>query len=147
MRRVLVAAAAMTIPVSLVTVAFTSPALAKTKPEHSITCKTISGSLSTGINLSGCNGNTGGGASNLSTTALANGGTVQWTNGTTTTFAAPTLGSAKNSKCKATGDSVVTFTGAVTADTSGLTNLGTYFGEVCVVGGSTITGLKPFKIT
>ena len=146
MRRVLLALAVLTIPLSVVTVAFGSPAWAKTKAEKSITCKKFSGTISGTVTASGCNGNTGGGSQTIAATALATGGTVQWSNGKTTTIGAPTLGSVTNKKCKATGDSAESVSAPVMADTTGLTTLGTLTTQVCI-SGTSISALKPVKIT
>jgi len=142
MRRILLTVAALTIPVSAVTLAFGNPASAKTKPETKITCKTLSGTIAS-IVAGGCNGNTGGSSEPISGTALASGGTITWVNGKTTTIAAPTLNTVKNSKCKGTAE---TFSATVTHDTTGLTSLGTATGEVCVAS-SSITALKPLVTT
>jgi len=147
MRRVLLAVAALTIPVSAVTVAFGSPALAKAKAEKSITCKKLSGSISATITVSSCNGNTGGGSQALDATALATGGTITWSNSQSTTLGTPTLGSVTSKKCKATGDTAESFTMAVTADTTGLSVLGTATGQVCITSSGSISALKPLKVT
>jgi len=135
------AMAALTIPVATVTVAFSSPAWAKA--EKSITCKTISGNITGTITLSKCKGNTGGSSQPLTATALATGGKLVWSNSQSTTIGSPTLGTVTSPKCSGTADTV---SAAITADTTGLTSLGTLTTEVCI-SGSTITGLKPVKIT
>ena len=143
MRRALLAAVAVTIPLSMVSVAFANPAWAKTKAEKSITCKSFSGTVGGGITAGGCNGNTGGGSQPLTAAALASGGTVKWLSGKTTTIAAPTLGTVKNKKCSGTAESV---SAAVTADTTGLATLGTMTTQVCI-SGTSVSALKPVKIT
>ncbi|HXW34407.1 MAG TPA: hypothetical protein VEJ87_07490 [Acidimicrobiales bacterium] len=146
MRRVLLTVAALAIPLSAATVTMTG-GTAWAKGEKSITCKTVGGNPTGTVVISSCNGNTGGGAS-VSGLALATGGVVTWNNGKTTTIGTPTLSSPKNKKCSAAGDAVDAFTAPVTADTTGLTSLGTASGEVCVnLGNSTISDLKPIKIT
>ena len=64
---------------------------------------------------------------------------MTWSNGKTTTFGAPTEGAGTN--C-AVGDTDVTFTGAVTADTtkkSAKPIPGVYSGEACIDGSGNIS--------
>lgn len=146
MRRILLVLTALTIPVSVVAVTFGGTASAKGKAEKSITCKTFSGSVSGTVTMSQCNGNTGGSSQGLNATALATGGTINWSNGTSTTVGSPTLGSVSNKKCKASGDVAESVSMTVTADTTGLGSLGTLTTQVCVANGN-ISALKPVKIT
>ncbi|HYA67987.1 MAG TPA: hypothetical protein VED63_04560, partial [Acidimicrobiales bacterium] len=123
----------MSLPVSALSIAVGGSAWAKAaKPEKSITCKSFSGTVSSTVIASGCNGNTGGSSDPISATALAAGGTVKWSNGKTTTIGAPTLGTVKNKKCTGTAETV---SATVTADTTGLASLGTMTTEVCIAGG------------
>ena len=147
MRRISAAVAAVVIPTSMLLAASSAPAWAKAaKAEKSITCKSFSGTLSGTITIGGCNGNTGGSSAALTVSTLASGGMINWTNGKSTTIGQPTLGSIKSSKCKATGDIAESVSAAVTADTTGLTSLGTLTTQVCIAGTS-ISALKPVKIT
>ena len=94
MRRALLLAAAMIIPVAGATMAISTPAFAGAKIE----CTTISGT--TVLTVSGCTGGvTGGKATGLSITTLAAGGTIHWVSGSTTTIAAPVITTASAKKC------------------------------------------------
>jgi hypothetical protein len=136
------------------------PASAATGPHGKTVCTTLSGSVSSGhITISGCSGTavpgTGGSSMSLSISLLAAGGPVTWTNGMVTTFGAPVLGTKKATHCPgyvkgATSEpSLTTFTGAVTADNSGLKVPGKYKGYVCIGNdpSSTFSAPKPLKIS
>jgi predicted alpha/beta-hydrolase family hydrolase len=149
MRRAVLLVAALTIPASAATVALSSPAWAKV--EKSIKCTSLSGPATGTIVVSGCNGNTGGGAT-VSGAALAAGGTITWNNSATTTIAAPTLKSSKSltKKCVTlygAGTIEDSFTAAVTADTTGLKKLGTAKGAICLDPSGNIHALKPLVTT
>lgn len=146
MRRVLLAAAALAIPVSAVTMVAVSPALAGGS-EKSITCTTFTGTVTGTSTVSGCNGNTGGGSQPLSSSALATGGTVTWLNGDTTTIGTPTTKAVSAKKCPVSGSLADSFKATVTADTTGLKKLGTASGEVCISPTGAISALKPLKVT
>jgi len=153
MRRALLLAAALVIPVAGATVAFAPSAFAGAKIE----CTTISGT--TVLTVSGCTGGvTGGKASGLSITVLAGGGTIHWASGSTTTIAAPTITPTSAKKCPGyvkgthtnpyTGKEPVAekFSAVVTADTGdGIKVPGKASGAVCVAVNGNITALKPLK--
>ena len=103
-----------------------------------ITCTKASGNVNTTVKLAGCNGNTGTKSKKFNATTLESGGTIKWKSGKTTSFAAPTLGTGVN--CPV-GDTDVTATGVVTADTTGSAKPipGTYQGEVCVDGSGNVS--------
>ena len=143
MRRVLLAVAALAVPVSVITVS-SSAAWAKTKPETSIVCKTLTGNVETTVVASQCTGDTGGSSEAVDATDLATGGTITWSNGKTTTIGTPTIASVHNKKCSGTAES---FSAPVTADTTGLKTLGMTTGEVCVSSSDAISALKPLKTT
>jgi hypothetical protein len=157
MRRVLMLMAAVAIPVSGVFVALSGgQAWAKTKgPNGKVTCTSLSGTVSGTVTASGCSdtgsANTGTSSEPIPATAFANGGTVTWVNGKTTTFAKPGLVSTSAKKCPgyvkgaSSEPSAEKFSGAVTADTSGLKVPGKYKGAVCISQSGNITALKPLK--
>ena len=146
MRRMSLVLAAMALPVAILGLSSSGPVWAKAKAEKSITCKSFQGTETGTVTLSSCNGNTGGSSQPLSATALATGGTLKWTNGKTTTVGSPNIVTVTNKKCSAAGESADTVTIPVTADTTGLTSLGSLTTEVCIANGN-ISGLKPVKIT
>jgi hypothetical protein len=123
-----VAVTAATVPLAGMALTGGPAGAAKTK---TITCTKISGSSTGKDKLSGCNGNTGGASKKFAGTTLESGGKITWVNGKTTTFSAATLGTGTN--CPV-GDTDVTATGTVTADTTGSAKPipGVYSGEVCV---------------
>jgi hypothetical protein len=96
-----------------------------------IKCTKLTGNVSTKVQASGCNGNTGTKSKKMAATVLAGGGTIKWANGKTTTIGAPSL--ATGSLCPA-GDTDVVATGSVTADTTGSAKPipGVFNAEVCV---------------
>jgi hypothetical protein len=146
MRRVLLAAAALSIPISGLAVGLSiSPAWAAVK----ITCTTVTGTETGTTTLSNCTGGvTGGSSLPLSSTVLATGGTITWTSGSTTTVAAPVLKSTSAKKCPVSGSSADKFTAKVTGDTGdGLKVPGKATGAVCLAPSGAITALKPLKFT
>ncbi len=164
MRRFFMLSAALAIAASGATLALSgSQAWAKGGPNGKMTCSGMNGTASGTITISGCV-DTGSATATqsqpLNTTALATGGTVTWTNGTTSTFAAPVLVSIKAKKCpgyiKSTKKAPVPaaneptadkYSGSVTADTSGLKIPGKYKGEVCISTGGNVTSLKALKVS
>jgi hypothetical protein len=150
MRRVLMLVAAAAIPVSGAFVALSgSQAWAKGGPNGKVTCTSLSGSATGDVTASGCTdtgtANTGSSSEPIPASEFANGGTVTWVSGKTTTFAKPTLTSTSAKKCPTAGSSADKFSGAVTADTSGLKVPGKYKGAVCIAPSGAITALKPLK--
>jgi len=156
MRRILLLAAALAIPVSGASLALSGgPASAASGPKGKTVCTTVTGTSAGTITISGCtdsNGaNTGGGSHPISATALASGGTVTWDSGFTSTFAAPTLtttsakhcpGYVKGATSNPTADK---FAGSVTASNAGFKLPGKYKGEVCISTSGNITAPKPLK--
>jgi hypothetical protein len=86
----------------------------------------------------------------LAATALAAGGTITWTSGSTTTVGAPTLTATSAKKCpgyvkgSSSNPTADKFTGKVTADTGdGIKIPGTDKGAVCISSSGSVTALKP----
>jgi hypothetical protein len=145
-RRILLLAAALTIPVSGASLALGSgQAWAGTK----IVCTTISGNASTQLVISGCSsGHTGGASVPLAGAALASGGTIHWVSGGSTTIAAPVLTATSAKKCPVAGSTADKLTAAVTADAGdGIKVPGVVKGAVCIAPNLNITALKPLKIS
>ncbi len=159
MRRILLLAAALAIPVSGVSLALSSGAAsAASGPKGKTVCTNVSGTLSGTITISGCtdsNGaNTGGASQPINGTSIATGGTVPWVSGKTTTFGTPGTSSTSAKKCPGysktatKNPTAIKFSGTVNADTAGLKVPGKYSGEVCLAtDGNTITSPKPLKIS
>jgi len=163
MRRFLMLAAALAIAASGATLALSgSQAWAKGGPNGKMTCTGLNGTETGTITISGCTDSGSATATQsqpLVTTALATGGTVTWTNATTSTFAAPVLVSIKAKKCpgyvastkknpySGPEPSADKFSGSVTADTSGLKIPGKYKGEVCISASGNVTALKALKVS
>jgi hypothetical protein len=147
MRRILLAAAALAIPVSVATVGL-SGGVAGAKAVK-ITCTTITGTATGTIVVSGCTGgNTGGSSTALPAAALATGGTITWTSGSTTTIAAPALKGTSAKKCPVAGSTAETFKAVVTGDTGdGLKIPGKGTGAVCIDPSGNITALKKMVTT
>ena len=164
MRRMLLLAAALAIPASLVFVALDGgQAFAKTAgPKGKVTCTNLNGSLTSGtVTLSGCSdlkgANTGPGSHPISIAVLEAGGTITWDSGKTSTFSKPVLAPTKAKKCpgyvkstkknpySGSEPSAEKFSGQVTADTSGLKVPGKYKGEVCISQSGSISALKALK--
>lgn len=150
MRRVMLAVAALAIPItgaSAATLALTStPAGAK---GVTIECTKLAGTATGTIVASSCTGgNTGGSSTPISGTALEAGGTIVWTSGSTTTIAAPKLKDTSAKKCPVAGSLAEKVSGKVTADTGdGIKIPGKVSGAVCVDPSGNVTALKPFKIS
>jgi hypothetical protein len=148
MRRVLLIAAALTIPFSAATLAFGGVAGAHTVKT---TCTTITGTVSGTITLSGCTGgSTGGSSQPVATSSLASGGTFTWINGNTTTFGAPTLKSSKTLtktcvKKYGAGSTEESAKGTVTGQsgTGDSPIPGVFKAEVCIDSAGNIHALKP----
>jgi hypothetical protein len=144
-------AAALAIPFSAVAAGATFAGTAGAAT--TITCTTITGTVTGGITVSGCTGGvTGGSSVLLPTSALALGGTITWTSGSTTTIAAPTLTSTSAKKCpgyvkKGTSNpSAEKFSAVVTGDTGdGIKVPGTSKGAVCISASGNITALGSMK--
>jgi hypothetical protein len=152
MRRALLLAAALAIPVSGASVmALSTQAGAATK----IVCTTITGSATSTITVSGCTGGkTGGSSKPVNTVTLASGGTIDWVSGSTTTIGKPTLTSTSATKCPgyvkkgSNNPSAEKFTATVTADTGdGIKVPGTAKGAVCISSSGAVTALKPLSAT
>ncbi len=148
MRRALLLAAALFIPVAgVTTVAFAGEAVAGV----TITCTTFSGTVTGTSTVSGCTGgNTGGGSQSFSSASLATGGTITWLSGGSITIGAPTLTSTSAKKCPGyvkgassnpTADKVA---GTVTGDVGdGIKVPGKLKGAVCISASGSLSALKP----
>jgi hypothetical protein len=158
MRRILMLAAALTIPVAGVAVALTgTQAWAAAKgPNGKVTCTTITGTDTGTITVSGCTDSgsavTGTGTQPIAAADLATGGTITWLSGKTTTINAPSLVGTNAKKCpgyvkgassEPTADKV---SGTVKSDTSGLKLPGSFQGAVCISQSGSVSALKPFKV-
>jgi hypothetical protein len=150
MRRSLLLAAALAVPLSgVTTLALGGTAWAGTK----IVCSTITGTESGGSTISGCSGgNTGG--SSLPGLALASGATINWASGKSTTLGNVAFAIKPGKKCPgysktaAANPSVVKFSAPVTSDTgTGIKVPGKASGEICLSLTGNITSLKPLKIS
>ena len=153
MRRMLLLAAALAIPVSGASVAaLGSPAFAA---GVKITCTTITGNAASTITVSGCTGgNTGGASKPIVATSLASCGTITWVSNTTTTLGPATLKSTSAKKCPGyvkggtNNPTADNFSAAVTGDSgNGLKVPGKATGAVCISHSGDITALKPTKAT
>jgi hypothetical protein len=160
MRRILLIAAALAIPLSAMSLAMTS-GVASAKggpkpPKGKTTCSSLSGTVSA-IVISGCvdasGANTGGGTPPFSGSVLASGGTVTWNSGFTSTSTAPTLTSTSSKKCPGyvkggannpTADKV---SATVSASTVGFKVPGLFKGAVCISSSGAITNLGPLKVS
>ena len=117
----------------------------------SLLCTTIAGNAASTLTVSGCTGgNTGGGSLPLTATALALGGTIQWSSGGSTTIGAPTLTPTGATHCPgyvkkaASEPTAENFSAVVSSDTGdGLKLPGTAKGAVCIGTDGSITALKP----
>jgi hypothetical protein len=87
-----------------------------------IKCTKLTGTIASGITLSGCNGNTGGASQLIPATNLVGGGTITWVNGQTTTVTLNATAGESDSDLRGTCSATTTeyeATGTVTADTTG----------------------------
>jgi hypothetical protein len=150
------AAIAVSLSAGLVTA---GDAWALARPNAKTVCTTVTGTLTGTTTISGCSGtaDNGGASMPISTTSLATGGTITWVNSKTTTFGAATLSAGNAKKCPGYVKPVKgqpapkepteeKFTGAVTADTTGMKVVGKYKGDVCIDQSGNITARKPLKI-
>ena len=154
MRRALLVAAALTVPLTGASVLASGPAGAAAQVKYStITCKKLTGTISGTTVASSCKGgDTGGSSEPLNSSTLATGGTITWVSGSTTTISAPVLKSTSATKCPgyvkgaATNPSAESFTTSVTADSGdGLKLPGAAKGAVCISASGSITALKPLS--
>jgi hypothetical protein len=153
MRRVLLMAAALAIPVSGMSVVALNGGVAGAAVK--ISCTTITGNASSTITISGCTGgDTGGSSKPVEATSLETGGTIDWVSGSTTTFASPTLKSVSAKKCPgyvkggSSNPSAESAKGTVTADSGdGLKLPGKYAGEVCISSSGAITAVPGKDLT
>ena len=151
MRRILLAGAAMLIPIAGLTLGFAGTAGAAGK----IQCTSLTGSASGTITIGGCTGGiTGGGSKPLTAAALATGGTINWLSGGSTTIAAPTLTPVAATKCPGfsktatSNPTAESFTAVVTGDVGdGMLIPGSVSGEVCIGTTGSISLLKTIKFT
>ena len=149
MRRAFLLAAALAIPVSGASVALTG---GQAGAATEIVCTTITGNVSSTLVVSGCTGGaTGGSSLPFAATALAGGGTIDWSiTPHSTTIAAPKLKSTSAKKCPgyvkhgANNPSAEKVTGKVTADVGdGIKVPGKFKGEVCISSTGAVSALKP----
>jgi hypothetical protein len=153
MRRVLLTAAALLIPVSAVSIVGISGIASAATGR--IECTSISGNASSTVTLSGCTGgDTGGSSESLPAGDLASGGTVDWVSGANTTIAPPALKSVSASKCPgyvkkaASNPAAESFKATITGDQEDAMLIpGTATGEVCVASDGTITLLKTIEFS
>ncbi len=156
MRRILLLAAALSIPLAGASLALSSgTAGASSGPKGKTVCSTLSGTITGNITISGCvdaNGANTGGGTTLVATSLATGGTVTWNSGFTSHFQVPVLtatsakhcpGYVKGAMTEPTADKV---TGVVDMSTAGFKIPGKFTGEVCI-NGINITNPKPLKVS
>jgi len=147
MRRALLLAAAMTIPVSgAATVALGGVAGAA---GAKITCTSLTGSAATTVTIGGCTGgNTGGSSVAMNGTLLALGGVVHWVSGSTSTFAAPTLTPTSAKRCADPLGTALKASTVVTADTGdGIKIPGKAKGTVCLARSGAVSIHGVFKIS
>jgi hypothetical protein len=155
MRRVLLMAAALAIPVSGLSIVALNGGVAGAASK--ISCTSINGTVTGTITISGCTGgNTGGSSKPTPTSTLASGGTIDWVSGSTTTFNQPTLKTVSAKKCPgyvkkgSNNPTAESASGTVTADTGdGIKVPGKFKGKVCVSPSGTITAYpgKPLTAT
>jgi len=152
MRRILLAAVAMVLPISALAVVGLSGTAGAAGGK--LVCTSITGNASSTIVISGCTGgNTGGSSEPLVATSLETGGTTDWVQaGSTTTTDAPVLTDLSAKKCPgyvknaATNPSAIGFAFNVTADTGdGMLLPATGAGSVCVSTTGAITTLKALE--
>ncbi len=154
MRRILLVAAALAIPISGISAVAVSGGAASAAAV-TISCTNIKGNASTTVTISGCTGGkTGGKSKPIKSTALATGGTIDWVSGSTTTIAKPKLTSESATKCPgykkgaSSNPSAEKATGKVTADKGdGIKVPGKFSGEVCISSKGAITAYPGSKLT
>lgn len=150
MRRVLLTLAALSIPISAVTITFGSTAWAKPVThgtEASIVCSALTGTFSGTMTASPCTGNTGGATMPTPVSVLESGGVMTWANGDTTTLGAPALSLLPPSKkCADKTGQVLKFVSPIVADTTGLKKWKKATGVVCDSGGN-LSLVKAIKVT
>jgi len=151
MRRVLLAAAAATIPFAGLVIGLSSPASAG---GGKITCTTITGTVGAGNNkISGCSGGDTGGSS-LTFSGLQSGATIPWTSGSSTTLGTVSYAEPSPKKCPGYSKgaskepTAVKFTATVTHDSGdGIKTPGKAKGEICLSTTNQISAIKPFVIS
>jgi len=126
-------------------------------PKGKTQCSHMDGNAATTVTVSGCvdksGANTGGGTHALPVATLAGGGKITWLSGKTTTFGSSNAVATSAKKCPgyvkggSNNPSAFKFSGAVTADTSGMKVPGKFSGAVCVAADGTISALKPLKVS
>ena len=141
MRRVMLAVAALTIPVSVTTVGLVGLA-APAGASAPLSCTKVTGNASGNVTLKGCGGGLGKGSGPAS--ALATTGTITWKGHKkgTTTVSITSITTPVVSRC-AKGSTEEDATGTVTADTSGKVTVGSAVaGDVCVSASGNISLVK-----
>ena len=156
MRKALVLAAALSMPLAGASVLLANPAGASAQAKFSkITCTTLTGTATGTTVVSGCTGgNTGGSSQPVNSSTLATGGTITWVSGSATTISAPVLKSTSAKKCPgyvkggSANPSAEKFTATVTTDTGdGLKIPGKASGAVCLASDGTITALGKLAVS
>jgi hypothetical protein len=147
MRRVLLAAAtavALSVPASVAVVGNSSPAFASS----SLTCKSMTGTITTTVTISKCNVPRGDGKTYAKATgkasSLAVGGTLTWSSSKKTTIIGkPTVTSPGQGRC-ASGSTEEDATGSVTGGTAVVTKAGdTFAADVCLNNSTGALSLVP----
>lgn len=154
MRRVLLLAAALAIPVTGMSVVALSGGVAGAKAAK-ISCTTITGTVTGTITVSGCTGgNTGGSSEPTPTSTLASGGTLDWVSGSTTTIDQPTLKTISAKKCPgyvkggSSNPTAESAKGTVSGDTGDNIKIpGKFAGDVCVSSSGNITAYPGKDLT
>jgi len=124
------------------TVAFSAAMAAPAGASASVqSCAKASGNASGNLVLTKCTGGLGKGSAKA--TSLAAGGTIKWTNGTTTFTGTP---KASGRGVCPKGSTEYVFTGTVTADTSGKVKVGSHvLGKACLSAKGSISLVKHSK--
>jgi len=141
MRRIMLVAAALSIPLAASTaglVALAGPAGASAP----VSCTKVTGPASGTLTFKGCGGGLGKGSGPA--TALAGTGTITWKgkHSGTTTITITSVTNPSVSRC-ATGSTEFDATGSVTGDTSGKVTVGdAVAGDACVSGTGAVTLVK-----
>ncbi|HXW35235.1 MAG TPA: hypothetical protein VEJ87_11710 [Acidimicrobiales bacterium] len=153
MRRVLLAAAALTIPVSVATFGFSG--IASAKAIHT-KCTTVTGTLTTTLTLTNCKGGVTGDSSTAFTTSIlvgtggsnGTGGTITWTDDNTTTIGIVGTRPVSATKCPVSGSTAVHYRGKVTAQTGvGDSPIpGKITGELCIDPSGNVTALTSANV-
>jgi len=136
MRRFMLVACALAVPVSLATVGLAGSASAGPP----VSCTKVTGTVTGNITLKGCSAGLGKGSAPAA--SLASGGTITWKSHKGTTTFSATVTSPGQGACSA-GSTEYDATGTVTADTSGKVTVGgAVSGRGCVSGSGKVSLVK-----